>query len=161
VNVNRRPALRVDDPGVHAACCGQNTWVAQAGSATVFINCKAAHRIGDATRHCGGPGQLVEGSPNVIVGETTSAGVTSRNQRLANAALAQGYARLSSSLAELGIDSNSETAADSEPARGPEPARSSEPTTVDLRAQADVLRAAAHAHAPFCEVCQRAGAPSA
>jgi len=72
VNVNRRPALRVDDPGLHTACCGANTWTATKGSATVFINGKSAHRMGDQTRHCGGMGQLVEGSPNVIVGESSS-----------------------------------------------------------------------------------------
>jgi hypothetical protein len=41
---------------------------------TVFINGKGAHRMGDPTRHCGGIGQLIEGSPNVIVGESGSAG---------------------------------------------------------------------------------------
>jgi len=71
VNVNRRPALRVDDPGIHAACCGANTWTAIQGSVTVFINGKGAHRIGDQNRHCGGTGQLIEGSPNVIVGESS------------------------------------------------------------------------------------------
>jgi uncharacterized Zn-binding protein involved in type VI secretion len=74
VNVNRRPALRVDDPGIHAACCGANTWTATKGSLTVFINGKGAHRMGDQNRHCGGMGQLVEGSPNVLVGETDGGG---------------------------------------------------------------------------------------
>jgi len=74
VNVNRRPALRVGDPGIHAACCGANTWSATVGSATVFINGQSAHRIGDMTRHCGGMGRLVEGSPNVIVGEDSAGG---------------------------------------------------------------------------------------
>lgn len=74
VNVNRRPALRVDDPGIHTACCGTNTWTATQGSMTVFINGKAAHRMGDQNRHCGGMGQLVEGSPNVIVGESGGGG---------------------------------------------------------------------------------------
>ncbi len=74
VNVNSRPALRVDDMGVHAACCGPNMWTAQAGSATVFINGKKAHRMGDATRHCGGNGQLIEGSANVIVGDSGGGG---------------------------------------------------------------------------------------
>jgi uncharacterized Zn-binding protein involved in type VI secretion len=74
VNVNRRPALRIDDPGIHAACCGANTWTATAGSATVFINGKGAHRMGDQNRHCGGTGQLAEGSPNVIVGESSTSG---------------------------------------------------------------------------------------
>ena len=68
VNVNSMPALRVDDTGVHSSCCGSDTWIAQAGSSTVFINNKAAHRLGDAVKHCGGMGKLIQGSPNVIVG---------------------------------------------------------------------------------------------
>src|SRR5580692_363858 len=72
VQVNSRPALRVDDAGIHAACCGPNQWRALQGSATVFINGKAAHRVGDATQHCGGNGKLVEGSPNVDVGGSSS-----------------------------------------------------------------------------------------
>ena len=72
--VNGLPALRVDDPGVHAACCGSNLWTATQGSATVFINGKPAHRQTDQNRHCGGMGRLIEGSPNVITGGTTTAG---------------------------------------------------------------------------------------
>lgn len=68
VLVNKRPALRVGDPGIHAACCGPNTWTAQAGSGTVKINNKDAHRQGDADKHCGGSGNLIEGSTNVITG---------------------------------------------------------------------------------------------
>ena len=68
VMVNKMPALRVTDSGVHAACCGPNTWVAKAGSGTVFINNLKAHRLGDSDQHCGGMGQLIQGSPNVIVG---------------------------------------------------------------------------------------------
>ena len=68
VNVNSRPALRVTDPGVHAACCGPNMWKASAGSGTVFINNLAAHRLGDADQHCGGVGKMIEGSNNVITG---------------------------------------------------------------------------------------------
>jgi hypothetical protein len=44
-------------------------WTAKVGSATVFINGKGAHRVGDATLHCGGRGQLIEGSPNVMIGD--------------------------------------------------------------------------------------------
>jgi uncharacterized Zn-binding protein involved in type VI secretion len=66
--VNGRPALRVGDPGIHAACCNTNTWTAKGGSATVFINGKKAHRMNDAVTHCGGDGMLIEGSSNVIVG---------------------------------------------------------------------------------------------
>lgn len=68
VNVNKLPALRVDDTGVHAACCGLNTWTAQKGSGTVYINGKAAHRIGDPDKHCGGIGEMKEGSTNVMTG---------------------------------------------------------------------------------------------
>ncbi|MBC7977736.1 MAG: PAAR domain-containing protein [Myxococcales bacterium] len=67
-NVNKLPAVRVDDTGVHMACCGPNTWTAKMGSSTVFINNKAAHRQGDQDKHCGGMGQMIEGSTNVIVG---------------------------------------------------------------------------------------------
>lgn len=74
VFVNKRPALRMSDRGIHAACCAGNTWVAQVGSATVFINGKAAHRVGDATFHCGGMGKLIEGSDNVLVGDGGGAG---------------------------------------------------------------------------------------
>ena len=68
VIVNGLPALRVGDPGVHAACCGPNTWQAAKGSGTVLINNIPAHRLGDMDQHCGGVGNLVEGSPNVLVG---------------------------------------------------------------------------------------------
>ena len=68
VKVNKLPALRVTDTGIHAACCGPNTWTAKAGSGTVFINSLKAHRLGDSDQHCGGMGQLIAGSPNVIVG---------------------------------------------------------------------------------------------
>jgi uncharacterized Zn-binding protein involved in type VI secretion len=63
------PALRVDDTGMHAACCNTNTWKATAGSATVFINNKKAHRKDDADQHCGGMGKLITASANVIVGD--------------------------------------------------------------------------------------------
>jgi uncharacterized Zn-binding protein involved in type VI secretion len=66
--VNGRPAVRVGDMGVHAACCGPNMWNAQRGSATVAINGKAAHRQGDTTKHCGGIGNSIEGSVNVVTG---------------------------------------------------------------------------------------------
>ena len=68
VNVNSRASLRVGAPGIHAACCGPNTWTAAKGSGTVFINKKAAHRLGDKDTHCGGSGQMVEGSGDVITG---------------------------------------------------------------------------------------------
>ncbi len=71
VLVNDRPAIRVGDPGIHAACCGPNTWNAKTGSGSVLINGRAAHRLGDLSRHCGGSGRTIEGSSNVIVGDNS------------------------------------------------------------------------------------------
>ncbi|HTO92222.1 MAG TPA: PAAR domain-containing protein [Candidatus Sulfotelmatobacter sp.] len=68
VQVNNKPALRVGDNGIHAACCGPNTWTAITGSSTVFIDHLPAHRLNDMDLHCGGVGQLTQGSPDVIVG---------------------------------------------------------------------------------------------
>jgi uncharacterized Zn-binding protein involved in type VI secretion len=68
VMVNNKPALRVTDTGVHLACCGPNFWMAAAGSSTVLVNFLPAVRLGDMTQHCGGVGQMVEGSPDVLVG---------------------------------------------------------------------------------------------
>jgi uncharacterized Zn-binding protein involved in type VI secretion len=68
VLVNGLPAVRVGDMGIHALCCNGNTWNAQMGSATVRINGKPAHRMGDMTKHCGGVGKLIAGSPDVLVG---------------------------------------------------------------------------------------------
>lgn len=74
VNINGLPALRVDDQGIHAACCGTNMWQAAQGSETVFVNGKPAMRQNDPTRHCGGQGKLIEGSADVIVGGASSSG---------------------------------------------------------------------------------------
>lgn len=74
VMVNGRPALRVGDTGIHAACCGTNMWTAAKGSATVLINGKSAHRMADMNQHCGGVGQLIEGSADVIVGDSSGGG---------------------------------------------------------------------------------------
>jgi len=77
VLINGKPALRVGDMGIHAACCGANNWEAATDSATVLINGLPAHRVGDMTRHCGGVGTLVEGSTNVFIGgPSTSAGTS-------------------------------------------------------------------------------------
>lgn len=71
---NGKPALREQDNGMHAACCGTNTWKAVQGSGTVFINNKPAVRLGDQTKHCGGSGRMIEGSHNVMIGGATSGG---------------------------------------------------------------------------------------
>jgi len=68
VMVNGLPALRLGDSGIHAVCCGPNTWQATAGSSSVFINGKPAHRQGDTCQHCGGVGSLSTGSADVMVG---------------------------------------------------------------------------------------------
>lgn len=69
VLINNRPALREGDTGVHDRCCDQNTWEVRQGALRVLINQRRAHRRGDATRHCGGDGRLVDGSPNVLIGD--------------------------------------------------------------------------------------------
>lgn len=74
VMVNNLPALRVDDPGMHAVCCNTNTWNALYGSTTVFINGKCAYRKDDTSKHCGGTGKLIEGSPNVETGGPMGSG---------------------------------------------------------------------------------------
>jgi len=78
VMVNGRPAVRVNDNGIHAACCGANTWQAQKGAPNVYINGKAAFRLNDQSKHCGGSGTLIEGSSDVIVGDGGGGGGGSR-----------------------------------------------------------------------------------
>lgn len=68
VFVNGRSALRLGDPGIHALCCGPNTWSCAAGSSTVFINGRPAVRLGDMTQHCGGIGKIIGGSSDVFFG---------------------------------------------------------------------------------------------
>jgi uncharacterized Zn-binding protein involved in type VI secretion len=69
VFINGLAALRVGDPGKHGGCGGDGTWNADKGSRTVFINGVPAHRVGDAAKYGGGEGQLVQGSPNVQIGD--------------------------------------------------------------------------------------------
>ena len=68
IMVNNKPAIRVGDNGIHAVCCGPNTWVAAKGSSKVMMNSKPAHRYSDMTTHCGGVGQMNQGSDDVITG---------------------------------------------------------------------------------------------
>lgn len=68
VLVNSLAALRLQDKGLHGACCGTNLWQAVSGSSSVYINGKPAFRQGDTTQHCGGAGKLTQGSPDVLVG---------------------------------------------------------------------------------------------
>jgi uncharacterized Zn-binding protein involved in type VI secretion len=62
VLVNGRPAAREGDPGVHAACCGPNTFViGKCRTTDVLIDGKPAAKINDPTTHCGGQGQIIGG----------------------------------------------------------------------------------------------------
>jgi len=72
VFVNDRPAARKDDLGVHAVCCGPNTFTINAGSATVYVNGKPFARMNDDTKHCGGNGPIIEGSPDVLIDDGAS-----------------------------------------------------------------------------------------
>ncbi len=66
VLINGRAALRVAEPGEGSSA---GAWRASRGSTGVFINGKPAFRSGDETLHVGGKGQLVEGSPDVFLGD--------------------------------------------------------------------------------------------
>ena len=68
VFANGMPVLRVGDFGIHAVCCGPNMWTATKGSATVFVNGMQVHRLGDMDTHCGGVGNMIQGSPTVMAG---------------------------------------------------------------------------------------------
>lgn len=80
VLINGRPAVRVGDHGIHAACCGPNTWTAAQGSPNVFVNGKPIHRLGDVDQHCGGIGRMIEGSPDVLINEGGDAASTLTGQ---------------------------------------------------------------------------------
>lgn len=58
VLIHGRPAARVGDVGVHAACCGPNTFIIMEGDPRVLIDGRPAARRGSATRHCGGLGSI-------------------------------------------------------------------------------------------------------
>lgn len=73
VYVNGKPLLRKGDPGLHASCCGPNTWVVKEGSGIVYANGLPVARKDDPTQHCGGLGHLITGSSNVFVGGPSSA----------------------------------------------------------------------------------------
>ena len=62
VFVGGKPAARVGDVGVHAACCGPNRFEIVGGDGSVMINGRPAAKIGSETRHCGGTGSIITGS---------------------------------------------------------------------------------------------------
>ena len=67
VFVNSMPAIRQNDPGIHAACCGANTYKSTQGSPNVFVNSKPLCRLNDQTLHCNiSPGKFIGSSANVF-----------------------------------------------------------------------------------------------
>ncbi len=71
VLINNQPAARVGDVGVHAACCGPNTFTITSGDPQVLIEGRPAARIGDKTKHCGGMGYIVADGNRSVVGAWT------------------------------------------------------------------------------------------
>ena len=68
VFIENMQAARVGDAGVHAACCGANTYVIAMGSGTCVIEGSAAARVGDMTTHCGAiPGNIITGAATVMI----------------------------------------------------------------------------------------------
>ena len=60
VKINGKPVARVGDTGVHAACCGSNTFTIVSGDSNVLIDGRPAARLGDKTKHCGGFGVIIK-----------------------------------------------------------------------------------------------------
>jgi uncharacterized Zn-binding protein involved in type VI secretion len=75
VLINGLPAARADntDLGLHAACCGPNFFQCAKGSPTVYVNNKPLARMNDQTKHCGGNGKIIEGSPDVLIDDGADA----------------------------------------------------------------------------------------
>ncbi len=59
VLINGMPVACEGDRGVHAACCGGNSFVITDGDPNVLINGKKVAKIGSRTQHCGGGGHIV------------------------------------------------------------------------------------------------------
>lgn len=66
--IEGKNAVRQGDRGIHAICCGPNTFTVTGGAPNTFFNRNRAGRNGDGTAHCGGFGQMEQGSSTVIVG---------------------------------------------------------------------------------------------
>ena len=88
--INSKFALRVDDMGMHAVCCGMNMWTAKMGSPNVNINGKKAYRKDDMGQSCGGMTKLIEGSTDVILNE--GSGGSAASVAGGSAAIAAGQA---------------------------------------------------------------------
>ena len=91
VFINGKPAARMDDLGVHAPCCGPNTFSISRGSSTVYVNGKPLARAQDKTTHCGGTGPIIAGSTDVLIddGAASAQGLKARAIRGRAAGAAQ------------------------------------------------------------------------
>lgn len=65
VFINGKGAARKGDPGIHAVCCGPNTYTINEASSNVYVNGIPLARRGDETKHCGGNGEIITCSFNV------------------------------------------------------------------------------------------------
>ena len=66
VFINSKNAVRKDDRGIHAVCCGNNTFTADEGSNNVYVNGKPLVRMMDQTKHCDkATGMFITASPTV------------------------------------------------------------------------------------------------
>ena len=74
VLVNGRPSVRVHDTGAHTEGSPDGAWEAVEGAPAVLINSRNAHRLGDGDKHRSGKGALMEGSPNVLIGNRVLGG---------------------------------------------------------------------------------------
>lgn len=63
VFINGRPAARVGDKGIHAACCGANVFEIVGGDPEVLIDGRPAAKVGSPTKHCGGAGTIITAGP--------------------------------------------------------------------------------------------------
>lgn len=84
VFINKLAAIRLDDPGIHMACCGPNQWQVAKGSPSVYVNGKPLARMGDKTKHCGGDGAFIIGSPNVFADDGGLKGLAAKLAMLKN-----------------------------------------------------------------------------
>lgn len=57
--IDGKPAARQGDAGVHAACCDGNHYKISGATGEVIIGGRRAAKIGDATTHCGGSGNII------------------------------------------------------------------------------------------------------
>lgn len=87
VFINKLPSIRLDDPGIHMACCGPNQWQVAKGSPSIYVNGKPMARMGDKTKHCGGDGAIIIGSPNVFADDGGLTGLAAALAMLKNMAI--------------------------------------------------------------------------